>query len=224
MSEFSDLEKTIADCLFEKGAIQFGAFKLKLHEKNPDAPLSPIYLNLRTPDHPTKPGPLDEKTLELIGACLHKKILQQGLIFSAITGIPRAGEALVEGLIKNIPQPRGFQIIKLDKEEKDGFRQIIPRAGYKYRPGEIVLLIDDLVTEADTKLEAIESLESQGVKVHDLLVLVDREQGGAEQLEQLGYHVHVVFPISTLLGYYLKSGKISQEQYTQTMSYLFSDR
>ena len=37
----------VADTLFDLGVIKFGAFRLKLHEKNPDAPLSPIYVNLR---------------------------------------------------------------------------------------------------------------------------------------------------------------------------------
>ena len=32
---------------FRAGAIQFGAFRLKLHEDRPDAPLSPLYINLR---------------------------------------------------------------------------------------------------------------------------------------------------------------------------------
>jgi hypothetical protein len=33
--------------LLNIGAIKFGNFRLKLHEKNPDAPLSPIYIDLR---------------------------------------------------------------------------------------------------------------------------------------------------------------------------------
>ena len=42
-------------------------FRLKLHEKTPLAPLSPIYLNLRTPDNP-KPGPLTLEIVELFRA------------------------------------------------------------------------------------------------------------------------------------------------------------
>ncbi len=33
----------VADIILERGAFKFGAFKLKLHEKNPNAPLSPFY-------------------------------------------------------------------------------------------------------------------------------------------------------------------------------------
>src|SRR3989344_4769836 len=40
-------QETLADSLFEIGAIKFGAFRLRLHETYPDAPLSPIYVDLR---------------------------------------------------------------------------------------------------------------------------------------------------------------------------------
>ena len=58
----------LAQLLFKVGAIKFGAFKLKLHEKDPDAPLSPIYLNLRTDRHPENPGPLTDEMMNLIGS------------------------------------------------------------------------------------------------------------------------------------------------------------
>jgi len=45
---FGEIKKEkLALDLFGLGKIKFGAFKLKLHEKNPDAPLSPIYIDLR---------------------------------------------------------------------------------------------------------------------------------------------------------------------------------
>ena len=43
----SDQKLKLAGQLLKIGAIKFGNFRLKLHEKNPDAPLSPIYIDLR---------------------------------------------------------------------------------------------------------------------------------------------------------------------------------
>src|SRR5262245_7112344 len=40
-------QQAFADHLLASGAVRFGAFRLKLHEQRPEAPLSPIYLNLR---------------------------------------------------------------------------------------------------------------------------------------------------------------------------------
>jgi orotate phosphoribosyltransferase len=51
-------------------------------------------------------------------------------------------------------------------------------------------LIDDLITKGQSKLEAITLLEAVGLKVKDILVLVDREQSGAEGLDAHGYTVH----------------------------------
>ena len=40
-------KRGLAVKLLEIGAIRFGQFKLKLHDIHPEAPLSPIYINLR---------------------------------------------------------------------------------------------------------------------------------------------------------------------------------
>ena len=39
-----ELRAQVARALFDEGAVKFGAFRLKLHDEHPDAPLSPIYL------------------------------------------------------------------------------------------------------------------------------------------------------------------------------------
>jgi len=54
--------------------------KLKLHEKNPDAPLSPFYINLRDRNNP-KPGPLDQDDYDLIAHCLLAIINDNQLTF-----------------------------------------------------------------------------------------------------------------------------------------------
>jgi len=59
--------------LYNAGAIQFGAYQLKMHEEHPDAPLSPIYINLRMPPK----GVLTEETIEKIGTALYEETLGQ---------------------------------------------------------------------------------------------------------------------------------------------------
>lgn len=56
--------------------------------------------------------------------------------------------------------------------------------------------------------------------VEDILVLVDREQGGAEILRGHNYNLHAIFKIKNLLGLYLEKGKISREKYDETVAYL----
>ncbi len=219
------LRKDIALMLNTKKAVEFGAFKLKLHEKFPDAPLSPFCINMRNKDNPTKPGPLENKDYELIARCLLEVIKESKFVFDAIAGIPRAADPIVDALEKLIDWMPGmdqgdFRIIKLAKEETDGKRKIIPMHGFEYRRGERVLLVDDLVTKADTKLEAIRAVESQGAKVVGLVVLVDRQQGGSEEIKKAGYKVKSAFTICELLDFYVEEKLIDTGKWQEAIRYI----
>lgn len=48
--EMTREQRDLADCLIESGAFKVGAFKLKLHETDPEAPLSPYYISMREKD------------------------------------------------------------------------------------------------------------------------------------------------------------------------------
>ena len=65
-----------------------------------------------------------------------------------------------------------------------------------FQAGERVVVIDDIVTDGASKLEAIEPLEAAGLVVEDLVVLIDREQGGRERLAAKNYRLHAVLTIS----------------------------
>ncbi|MCK5061132.1 hypothetical protein KAR28_01120 [Candidatus Parcubacteria bacterium] len=217
--------KNVADMIFAKESFKFGAFKLKLHEEDPDAPLSPFYINLRDKNNP-KPGPLVIDDYVLIAKCIFKAIIGWGddMIFDAIAGIPRAGDPIVKAMMlidetTDINQG-DYRIIQLAKEEDGEKRRIVPLPGFEYRDGERVLLVDDLVTGANTKLEAIKAIESSGSKVVGLVVLVDRQQGGREQLKKAGYRLISCFTIRELFGYYKATGKISGQKYWECIDYI----
>ncbi len=210
----------VADMIFDRGAFKFGAFKLKFHEKNPNAPLSPFYLNLRTKNNPTNPGPLTEADCDLIARALWECVKENWLIFRAIAGLPYAADPIIEAIERIVPEPRGFRIIKLAKEITADRRRIIPLDGFDYRQGEEVLVIDDLVTKADSKIEAIKAIESEGSIVKDLVVLVDRLQGGQDQLKKAGYNLISCFTIKMLLCHYRKTHKISDQKYWECIKYV----
>ena len=89
-----------------------------------------------------------------------------------------------------------------------------------YTPGQTVLLIDDLVTYAHSKIEAIRVLEAHGLKVHDVAVLLDREQGGSDILASNGYMLCAALGLRQLLEYLHKSGSIDGETYMRVFEYL----
>lgn len=74
-------------------------------------------------------------------------------------------------------------------------------------------VVNDLVTRADSKLEAVNVLKENGVVVKDVVVLVDRKQGGAEQLAAEGYALHSALTMDQMLQFYATTGKVNQEVY-----------
>ena len=71
-----------------------------------------------------------------------------------------------------------------------------------YRPGERVVVIDDLATTGGSKFEAIDKLTEAGLAVEDVVVLIDRESGAGEALSAAGYRLHAVVRLSELLDYW----------------------
>jgi orotidine 5'-phosphate decarboxylase subfamily 2 len=213
----------VADQLFEV-AVKFGAFRLKLHDTQPDAPLSPIYLNLRTPDNP-KPGPLKPELVEMITRLLYEILVQtMDLDFRYISGLPRAGDPLAAGLMENADYWGTVTLLHLEKEEGTGGRRIARLLEEPKVLGK-VLLVDDLITQADSKIEAIDVLEGSSLQVTDLVVLVDREQGGTEWLaREKGARVIAAFTLSQLLDYYVDSGKIDQAMADEVKEYAAASR
>ena len=89
-------------------------------------------------------------------------------------------------------------------------------------PGKTAVLVDDLITRAESKLEAIQVLKDNGLEVRDIVVLIDREQGGAHALEERGYRCHAGYRLTELVSFYAENHMISREQEEQVLSYLRS--
>ena len=220
-------QKDLARTLYDVGAVKLRqegeeGFKLKIHQTQPDAPLSPIFLNLRTPEVTTHgEGTLDAETMTEIGEEMIDLIERRRLQFDHIAGIPNAGKPFAAALIRaGEARGRVFSELALHKEGDLKTRRITGQVTGEYDAGESVLLIDDLVTHAATKLEAIKALRDQGLKVSDLLVLVDREQGGAEHLNGEGVTTHAVFSLSEMLELYRSEDTISEDIYREIKDYL----
>ncbi|MFM8425221.1 MAG: orotate phosphoribosyltransferase [Chloroflexota bacterium] len=189
----------LADGLLEAGCIKFGEFTLKSGLK------SPIYIDLRyIISFP--------KLLETIGAAYLP--LLKGLNFKRIAGLPYAAIpiATAVSLQGNYPMIYPRKEVKTygTKAEIEG----------EYHAGETVVVIDDLATTGGSKFEAIEKLTGVGLVVKDIVVLVDRQSGAKESLEQAGYALHSVLTITQLLDHWEGNGKVSKEKIEETRAFL----
>jgi uridine monophosphate synthetase len=203
-------QRAFADGLLSSGAVKFGAFRLKLHETRPDAPLSPMYVDLRVlrsfPD-----------ALDATVAALQELIETRGLVFTRYADVPMAATPMVAVLshITRVP------MITPRETKTHGAGGSIN--GF-FTPGETALVIDDVVTHAESKLEAIRTLEANGLVAHDVVVLVDREQGGPEAIAAAGYRLHAAVTISDLLAYWRETGGISEEVYQRVTDYFAASK
>ena len=70
-----------------------------------------------------------------------------------------------------------------------------------WEKGEKVLVVEDVITTAKGALGAVHTLREAGLVVEDAVCVVDREEGGRENLEKEGIKVRSLVESSELLGY-----------------------
>lgn len=190
---------SLADDLLSAGCIKFGEFTLKSGLK------SPIYIDLRQIiSHPKLLADVAQAYLPIVS----------GLQFSRIAGLPYAAIPIATAisLAGNYPMiyPRKEAKAYGTKAEIEG----------EYHAGETAVIIDDLATTGGSKFEAIEKLTGGGLIVKDVVVLVDRQSGARESLEQAGYSMHAVLTIAQLLDHWEGNGKVDMEKIVETRKFL----
>ena len=181
---------SLADGLLEAGCIKFGQFTLK------SGMISPIYIDLRQlVSFP--------RLLEQV-AKAYQPILRK-LSFTRLAGLPYAALPIATA----ISLQSGLPMIYPRKEAKAyGTKAEVEGL---YNSGELVVIIDDLATTGGSKFESIEKLTSVGLKVQDIVVLIDRQSGAAQALAQAGYQMHAVMTLTELLDYYEQSARVPVE-------------
>jgi uridine monophosphate synthetase len=191
-------EELILD-LARIGAVRLGQFTLR------SGKTSPIYIDLRLlASHPD--------VLQNVASAYAD--LLQGLTFDRVAGIPYA--ALPIGTA--VALQTGSPLIYPRKEAKSyGTRRAIEGV---FEAGERVVVLDDLITTGGSKMEAIAPLEEAGLVVEDVVVLIDRESGGREELARQGYRLHAVFTLRRALDVLVAHGEISEEQQRQVLDWL----
>jgi uridine monophosphate synthetase len=93
-----------------------------------------------------------------------------------------------------------------------------------YTEGETVVVVDDLATTGESKFEAIGALEQAGLRVRDIVVLIDRQSGAAEALAASGYRLHAVINMDDLLDYWRSRGRIDTQQAREVREFLRRSR
>lgn len=199
---------TLALRLHEIGCVKFGQFKLK------SGLISPIYIDLRLlvsyPDALYMVGRAMAAIIRLATSVLRPISI---VPFDRLAAIPYAGLPIGVAVALETGKP----LIYPRKEAKDyGTARLIEG---EYNAGETALLVDDLITKGTSKFEALEPLRNAGLVVKDVLVLIDRQQGGAVELATHGVTLHTVLTLSQLLDHLVDAGQLSAAQRGEVLAW-----
>jgi len=119
----------------------------------------------------------------------------------AIGGLTMGADpvALSIGIASRIDDPKNaLQVFTVRKAAKDHGRQ--KRIEGNFSKGDSVVVVDDVITTGGSTLQAIDAIEEAGGRVAFVLVLMDRQEGGREAIEQRGHAVVSVFTRADLMS------------------------
>ncbi|MBI5967527.1 MAG: orotate phosphoribosyltransferase [Deltaproteobacteria bacterium] len=197
------LMKQVGILLIKNNAIKFGDYILSSGKR------SPYYIDLRQ----TISSPI---TMDWIANSLNRIILNEigKERIDKILGVPTAGVPFATV----VSQKLGIPLIYYRQARKEhGVRKKIE--GILDR-NDRVLIVDDLITTGESVIEAAEVVREQGGVVNELVVLLDREQGGPENLRKARIEPHVLFKISDAMTWLHSVGLISKEIYETLKKYI----
>ncbi|MGE5554848.1 MAG: orotate phosphoribosyltransferase [Methanocella sp.] len=192
----------VANALYQSGCIKFGSFKIK------SGAISPYYIDMAR----VLAAP---KQLDILAEVAAQKIREIPDPINKLASIELKGALIIPsiGIKLNLP------CVIVRKEEK-AYGVTGRIAGADIAKGDNVLFFDDVISEGLSKIEGIKPLTELGANVKHMLVVVNREQGGKEKLEQLGYKIHALAKITDIVHSLETSKHISEEEANKVLDYV----
>lgn len=93
-----------------------------------------------------------------------------------------------------------------------------------FKVGDKCLIVEDIVTSGSSVLETVQTLNNEGIKVDQAIVLLDREQGGKSSLANHGITLHSVLTLTQVVKTLHRMGKIESSLVEQTEHFIKSNR
>lgn len=132
---------------------------------------------------------------------IRKEEARHGVTLKAIGGLTSGADPVTfaVGILAAQRDPaRPLQMFIVRKEPKShGHTKLIEG---NFNPGDTVVIVDDVVTGGGSTLKAIKAVQDAGGTVAFVAVIVDRQQGGKQKIEETGIPVVAAFQRDDLLA------------------------
>ena len=195
------LETELTRILMKTGATKFGLFKLS------SGKLSPYYIDLRM--IPGDPRGL-QTVIEIYERMVRSKV---GITsFDRIAGVPTAGIPYASILAYRLSKP--FLYVRTEAKAHGAER----RVEGQLLPGDRVVLVDDLITTGKNTLQAAEAVRAEGGQVEDVIVLIDRQEGGPAALAQAQLKLCAFTTVTRIARQLHQTEVIDDEQYKDILA------
>jgi len=194
----------VANALFNSGCIKFGSFKIK------SGALSPYYIDMARLLAAPK-----ELCVVAEAAVAEIKCISSSERIDKLASIELKGALIAPSIACKLDLP-----CVIVRKETKAYGVTGRIAGADVAKGDNILFFDDVISEGLSKIEGVKPLQEIGATVRHLLVVVNREQGGVENLEKLGFKVHALAKVSEVVEALCKAGSISRAQADTVLAYI----
>lgn len=184
------LRSTLRDLLLKKSVMR-GDFTLASGAK------SDLYVDCRLTTLDAQGGALVGRVLLPI---LREAEKQLDVKIASVGGLTMGADpvALSVAVASHQADPASaVHAFSVRKEAKQHGRKKLVEGNFKN--GDVVAVVDDVITTGGSTLKAIDQIEAEGGRVAFALVLLDREEGGRANIEARGVKVFSAFTRSQLL-------------------------
>lgn len=196
----NELEQAVIE-MFKIGAIRFEPVTLK------SGLISPYYNNLRLlASYP--------RLLNKVAGLMASKMAETGIKAGVLIGIAEAGIPIAVALALHTGIPAGYV---RSSAKAHGIKRMVEGA---WEDGATGLLVDDVVSDGASKLEVLGHLKEAGLRVQDILVIVDRGQGGPQLMSKHGLNCHTVVHMDQVLDILLQEGLITENQVEESRRFM----
>ena len=141
-----------------------------------------------------RPVTLHPEGAYLVGKLLFERLQNSREAVQGVGGMTMGADPIATAVsLISFLEGRPVPAFIIRKEPKKHGRGLWVEGINNLPEGTAVAIVEDVVTTGGSTIKAIERAREEGLKVVQVLALVDREEGGKENLKKLGYDLEALF-------------------------------